>query len=73
MGRVAAFASRREAARVSTPGAVEIARVDAAAAQRMGKLSSEGQLPSEDSESNEADGRRRCIDRTSSEQRGRYS
>ena len=44
-GRVAAISPMRGAARVSAPGAVEIAGGDAAAAPRIDKLSSEGHLP----------------------------
>ena len=55
------------AVRDARAGAMGIAKGDAAASRREGKLSGEDQLPSEDSESMEADGGRRCIGPESSE------
>ena len=56
------------AVRDARAGAMGIAKGDAAVSRREGKLLGEEQLPSEDSESMEANGRRRCIGPESIEQ-----
>ena len=55
------------AVRGARAGAPWLAKGDAAASRRDGKLSEEEQLPSKDSESMEADGGCRCIGPESSE------
>ena len=55
------------AVRDTRAGAMGIAKGNTAASRRDGKLSEEEQLPSENSESMEADGGRRCIGPESSE------
>ena len=58
------------AVRDARAGAMGLAKGDAAASRRDGKLSEEEQLPSEDSESMEADRGRQCISPERSQREG---